>query len=220
MPMAQGRRASAGKLNRTYRMPLSWWWGFLTALALATVVLLSAAGVVYSKAPTQAHPEARGFKPVDVIVCLTGGRGRIRQALQLLDKQVGERLYIAGVDPSVNMRQILREIHWVGPLDNGRIIIDQRSTNTIENAQEVRRYLEEKNLSSVLVVTSSYHARRAHYIFEKVLHRRDYRIEMTWQDREPFDQGDWWKSPTGIWVTTSEYVKFFWAYLRLHVLAT
>lgn len=199
---------------------MAWWGGgFLSALALAALGLLSAAGVVYSKAPTQADLDSKDFQPVDVIVCLTGGRGRIRQALQLLDKQVGERLYIAGVDPTVNMRQILREIHWVGPLDNGRIVIDKRSTNTIENAQEVRRYLEENDLKSVLVVTSSYHARRAHYIFEKVLASRDYRIDMAWQEREPFDEGDWWKSQIGILVTTTEYIKFFGAYLLLHMLA-
>ena len=82
----------------------------------------------------------------------------------------------------------------------------------------MRQFLDEHQLKSVLVVTSGYHARRAHYIFEHILAERSYRIHMTWYDQEPFDESDWWKSPTGIWVTVGEFIKFFWSYVKLQFL--
>jgi uncharacterized SAM-binding protein YcdF (DUF218 family) len=116
------------------------------------------------------------------------------------------------------MKEILREINWVGPVDHSKIFIDRRSTNTIENALEVKQYMDDYGLKSLLLVTSVYHARRAAYIFEHVLPRRDYQIQLAWYEREPFEQGNWYRSPTGIWVTISEYLKFFWAYVRLSAL--
>lgn len=194
--------------------PLLWWLvGFASALAVLFAATLWMAGVVYSELPRHARFD-ESFKAADVIVCLTGGRGRIRKALELYEKGYGKTLYISGTDRLVNMRDVLRELKWVGPVQDDRIILENVSANTIQNAEQVARFVSERGLTRVLLVTSSYHARRAYYVFQKIL-PRDVHIDIAWFEQEPFDVSGWWKNWRGIWVTVGEFFKFFYAYLRL-----
>jgi uncharacterized SAM-binding protein YcdF (DUF218 family) len=171
------------------------------------------AQAVYSERPIPARLD-ESYQPADVIVCLTGGRGRIRKALELYEKGYGGMLYISGTDRKIQMREILKELKWVGPVDDSHIVLENVSTNTIENAEQVRRFVVDQGLKRVLLVTSVYHVRRAHYIFRKIL-PPDVLIDVSWFEREPFDPSDWWTDRTGILVTVTEFFKFFYAYLRL-----
>lgn len=193
-----------------------YWWGIgvLTGFSIFLGVLLFASSVVYSRVPTAVNFDEH-YEPVDVIVCLTGGRGRIRRALELLDMGYGKRLYIVGADPAASLNQILKEVGWVGPINYSKIFIDRNSKNTIENALEVRDYMRTNRVKSLLLVSSIYHGRRAAYIFDRVLSGSGYRMHMTWYESEPFEGGVWYRSATGIWVTVSEYLKFFLTYIRL-----
>ncbi|MBI2606207.1 MAG: YdcF family protein [Deltaproteobacteria bacterium] len=191
------------------------WWtaGFLSALAVMFLVTLWMASAVYSELPKRARLDA-DFEPVDVIVCLTGGKGRIRLALELYEKGRGRLLYISGIDPQVQMKGILREIKFVGPIDERNLILENVATNTIENAKQVEKFMRDRRLKSALLVTSVYHVRRASYIFRKIL-PKDAHIEVTWLEHEPFDEQGWWKTWNGISVTVSEFLKFFYAYLKI-----
>lgn len=175
--------------------------------------MIWAASAVYSERPRQADlgPET---PPVDAIICLTGGKGRIKRSLELFEQRRGRLLYISGIDPQVQFGEILKEMRRNGPVDESNIILENVATNTIENAQQVSQFLQERRLRSVLLVTSSYHVRRVNYIFRKLL-PKDTTMEITWIEPEPFDSEDWWKSWNGIWVTVGEFLKFFYAYVRL-----
>lgn len=177
------------------------------------LVTLWMASAVYSELPKRAQLGA-DFEPVDVIVCLTGGKGRIRHALELHEKGFGRMLYISGIDPQVQLREIIRELKFVGPIDERNLVLENVATNTLENARQVEKFLRERRLGSVLVVTSVYHVRRAHFIFRKIL-PKDVRLEVTWLEHEPFDEQDWWKTWNGIWVTVGEFLKFYYVYLRI-----
>ena len=196
--------------------PIAWYLvGFASAIGLLFSTTLWMAGAVYSELPSQAHL-GPAFEKADVIVCLTGGRGRIRKALELYEKGYGKVLYISGTDRQVQMKEILRELKWVGPVDDSHIILENVSTNTIQNAEQVNRFVQDQGLRRVLLVTSVYHVRRAHYIFSKVL-PRDVHIDVSWYEADPFDGADWWKNSIGIWVTVNEFFKFFYAWLKLAV---
>lgn len=203
------------RLNRDNlrRLLLGWGVGFVSAIALLLVVTLIMAREVYSELPQPARLDP-SFKPADVIVCLTGGRGRIRKALELYEKGYGKTLYISGTDRQVQMREILKELRWVGPVDDSHIILENVSTNTIENAEQVKRFVADQGLKRILLVTSIYHVRRAHFIFRKVL-PRDVQIEVSWFEHEPFEGTLWYTDWNGVWVTVGEFLKFFYAYLRL-----
>ncbi len=216
-PHERSRKASRRYrgVSRVARRRWYWWGiGVLTGASIFMGLLLFASSVVYSRVPSAVSFDEH-YEAVDVIVCLTGGRGRIRRALELLDMGYGKRLYIVGVDPAASLNQILREVGWVGPIDNSKIFIDRNSRNTIENALEVRGYMKGEGLRSLLLVSSMYHGRRAAYIFDRVLSGSGYRMHMTWYESDPFEGGVWYRSLTGIWVTVSEYLKFFLTYVRL-----
>lgn len=201
---------------RLTRIPKRFFWwtgGFFSALVAMLFVTLWMASAVYSELPQKAKLD-EGFKPVDVIVCLTGGKGRIRHALELYEKGYGRLLYISGIDPQVQMKEILRELKFVGPIDERNLILENVATNTIENAKQVNQFMHDRHLSSALLVTSIYHVRRSNFIFRKIL-PKDVHIEVTWLEHEPFDEGDWWKTWNGISVTVSEFLKFFYAYLKI-----
>jgi uncharacterized SAM-binding protein YcdF (DUF218 family) len=197
------------------RQLMALWWaiGFFSAVIVLFGTTLWMAGIVYSELPPKAQLD-ENYEPSDVIVCLTGGRGRIRKALELYEKGYGKMLYISGTDRQVHMKEILKELKWVGPVDDSHIILENVSTNTIGNAEQVNRYVREQGLQSILLVTSIYHVRRAHYIFRKIL-PREVKIDVTWFEQGPFLESSWWTEWNGIWVTVSEFFKFFYAYLSL-----
>lgn len=196
------------------KRPLLWWaFGFISALGVLLVVSLWMASAVYSELPQQARLDANS-KPADVIVVLTGGKGRIRKALELYQRGFGKVLYISGTDRQVQMREILRELKWAGSIDESHIILENISTNTLENAAQVNRFVTDQGLKRILLVTSIYHVRRAHYIFRKVL-PRDVQIDVSWFEHEPFETKNWYTHWLGIWVTMGEFFKFFYAYLNL-----
>lgn len=209
-----GVTQESGSRTRFTSLSILWWsLGFLSALAVLLAITIWMAGAVYSELPRPARLD-ESYKPADVVVCLTGGRGRIRKALELYEKGYGRMLYISGTDRQVQMREILKELKWIGPVDDSHIILENISTNTIQNAEQVKRFVSEQGLHRILLVTSIYHTRRAYYIFRKVL-PHDVTIDVAWFEHEPFEMDIWWKTTNGIWVTVSEFLKFFYAYLRL-----
>ncbi len=205
-----------GASKSSYKLPTKvLWWisGFFSALILIFVGTLLMASVVYSELPKKAELN-ENFHPADVIVCLTGGKGRLRTAADLFKNKFGHLLYISGIDPQVHQNEILRELGLTEANQSMNLILENKATNTIENAEEVAKFVAEKKLNRILLVTSVYHVRRSYFIFRRIL-PKDVHIEMTWYESEPFDESDWWKYPKGIWVTVSEFFKFFYAYVRI-----
>ena len=210
---------------RLKKRPKSWYWGYLlgvlTTLGVVAGGVLWSASIVYSELPLKAQLHQRSNSDDasgqnrDVIVCLTGGRGRIRMALELFESNHAPLLYLSGIDNQVTIDEVLREAKWTQPINRSRVILDHISTNTIQNAEQVLGFLKKNNLKSVLVVTSSYHARRAAYIFSKILGPQ-YTVDFVWENRNPFEPDSWWTSLWGIEVTVMEFLKFFYAYFRLH----
>lgn len=192
---------------------VSWIFGFFSAFLVLILGLVWLGGIVYLELPEHAvlGPD---FSRADVIVCLTGGRGRIRKALEYFEKNYGGILYISGVDERVGLKELLRESDWKIPLDENRVILENVSRSTIENAQQVKKFLNARGYQKILLVTSAYHMRRAHYIFRKVL-PSTIQIEAAWLEKEPFFYDEWWTSWNSFSVTLTEFLKFIIAYARL-----
>ena len=96
-------------------------------------------------------------------------------------------------------------------------ILQPRVSGTFEEAQNLRKKVEETNLKSVLIVTSAYHTRRALWTFEEVLANSG-ETEIGIQSPPPGEQTPpasvWWLSPFGWKVVAGEYVKltYYWLY--------
>ncbi|MEM5470489.1 YdcF family protein [Hoeflea sp. AS60] len=98
---------------------------------------------------------------VDGIVALTGGYQRIDQALALLEKGVGERLLISGVNPSTSGAALRRATGTKLATFACCVDIGYEALDTIGNANETASWIRQRGYSRVLVVTNNYHMPRS-----------------------------------------------------------
>ncbi len=109
--------------------------------------------------------------PQEAIVVLTGARGRIPKAVQLLRSRDSGLLFISGAGKGITKKELLNQ---QGDAAAGatqlweRIEVEDQATSTIENAQETAKILREKKIQKVILVTSDYHMPRALAIFRRV----------------------------------------------------
>ncbi|MDR1026448.1 MAG: YdcF family protein [Lactobacillus sp.] len=96
----------------------------------------------------------------DAIVALTGGRNRIPEAINLLNKGMADKLFISGVQKDVSLKEISSRDD-VTISTSREITLDNRSRNTIENAVEAVQWVDKNNIKSIRLVTSNYHIPRS-----------------------------------------------------------
>ena len=102
------------------------------------------------------------------IVVLTGGKNRIEKGVDLLSKGYGDKLLISGVFMSSEIEEKFSLEKEKNELFKCCVFFDQKSKNTLENAEEVAKWLNEnKDIESIMLVTSYYHLPRSIMIFEK-----------------------------------------------------
>jgi len=118
---------------------------------------------------TLGKPAKSGAPATEAIVALTGGKGRIERAAALLADKKGKRLLIAGADPSVRKEDLIRRLGGRPGLAACCVDLGSESVDTRSNAEEAKRWLERRNYSSVRLVTSDWHMRRARYEFRRTL---------------------------------------------------
>jgi len=166
---------------------------------------------------------------VDAIVVLAGGRGRIAVAgdlwyryreLAKLTPVAGAPassppkspvLYISGMGRQSNWssldRQIRRGVLQVmAPSD---VILERESSNTEENARFLEVNVRDRGWKKVLLVTSSYHMKRALMIFDQVFLAlgTPIQIETLSVYQDPYEPDEWRTQLQGLRVTLVEYFK-------------
>ena len=138
------------------------------------LLLLYALGFVFFTF-TLGKPATARAKSTDAAVVLTGGKGRIEHAIDVLRDGQTKRLLIAGADPSVTKADLARRVPGSSKLIKCCVDLGSESVDTRSNAEEALRWLGRYHFQSVRLITSDWHMRRARYEFERVL-GHDYRI--------------------------------------------
>jgi uncharacterized SAM-binding protein YcdF (DUF218 family) len=104
----------------------------------------------------------------DAIVVLTGGRGRIEEGVRLYREHQASYLFLIGVGPSVRKSDLFKERKGEGGEEG--VFLEKVSRNTLENALYAREMiLKRKDISSIRLITSRYHMKRATLIFRNTL---------------------------------------------------
>ena len=102
------------------------------------------------------------------VVVLTGGKNRIEKGVDILSKGYGDKLLISGVFMPSEIEAKFTLEKEKKELFKCCVSFDQRSKNTYENAEEVVKWLNEnKDIKSIILVSSYYHLPRSIMIFEK-----------------------------------------------------
>jgi uncharacterized SAM-binding protein YcdF (DUF218 family) len=155
----------------------------MIARAASLLLLLYALGFVLF-AVTLGDPAGTDAPKTDAIVVITGGPGRIEHAMEALEAGKARRLLVAGADPAVTKRDLLDRLGGNRKLAACCVDLGSESVDTRSNAEEAERWLQKRNFTSLRLVTSDWHMRRARYEFRKVL-GKDYRLVIDAVRTEP-----------------------------------
>jgi uncharacterized SAM-binding protein YcdF (DUF218 family) len=90
------------------------------------------------------------------------------------------------------------------------IILEERPTSTYEDAVYVKEIVLEKDLKSVIVVTSPHHTRRSRMIFRKVFQGQKF-IPLSFSPAisDKFQVHKWWTRERELVGVFNEYCKLF-----------
>ena len=174
----------------------------ITLSAVALLIMMWAVGYVCFSLTALFPPPPQDNKKVEAIIVLTGGNYRVKTGMDAFMLRTAPRLFISGVHPDVSIQNIYAM--WEGdyPLPPCCISIGQEATTTIENAQEVKNWINDHGYKSIHLVTSGYHMPRALVEFRRALPE----IEIT---PHPVPYKDYKARDLHFWVITfSEYHKW------------
>lgn len=104
----------------------------------------------------------------DGVVVLTGGAGRFRRGLAVVEAGAARRMLVSGVGRTTTRKQLAAAydmpVTRLGTIDLGYAAVDTRS-----NAEETARWVARHRFSSIRLVTSAGHMRRARLELARVL---------------------------------------------------
>jgi uncharacterized SAM-binding protein YcdF (DUF218 family) len=146
---------------------------------------------------------------VDAVIVLSGGLGRVEEGLKLHLAEKGEYLIISGVDKASDMNSIFFLHNPTDFANSEKIILEKSSVSTFENARNVKKIIELHGIKSIVLITSSYHMKRAGFIFSRVF-PDDVKIFYHTVSTENFNEETWWKDRNSILLLLTEFVKYYW----------
>ena len=156
----------------------------------------------------------------DAIVVLGGGgTERIRHSVKLYDSGYGEWIIMTGMQhnlPGVTTtwaRFAMQEAASLGVPGNA-IILEEKATDTDENAEYVREIIIARNFNSAIVVSSPYHMRRARMVFREVFEDRDISLQFSSVEDSNFEVQGWWTRRRDLKRVIREYRKLVVCFLR------
>lgn len=106
-------------------------------------------------------PGPAGDKATDAVIVPTGAAGRIAQGLSVLDEGLADKMLVSGVDRDVREGEFAAEFD----VDEARmeccVTLGFSATDTRTNATESANWVSANEISSLRLVTSDWHMRRA-----------------------------------------------------------
>ena len=95
----------------------------------------------------------------DNIVVLTGGKNRIKLALDSIHRFKAKNVFISGVYEKTKLQDILMD----SDIGDVTVSLGYKAKNTRENAKEVREMAEDLDIHEIVLITSDYHMKRSLY---------------------------------------------------------
>lgn len=182
-------------------------------IAVVVAVLWGAGFYVFARDLPQAVDDTHTH--TDAIVVLTGGRGRLETALDLLTEGLAAKLFVSGVYRGVDVAKLL-ELTQHAPKELSCCIGIGEAENTIANASETRLWAVKNAVHSIRLVTSAYHMPRALLEFHYAMAGFTVIPHPVFNTHVKLKH--WWRWPGTAMLIASEYNKFLVAWSRIALL--
>jgi uncharacterized SAM-binding protein YcdF (DUF218 family) len=186
-----------------------------------------ALGILYSKPILQSVSHALVHKDsltkADAIVVLTGSRtgNRVKEAVRLYNKGFADKLVFSGFEvyPETHSNTLMKTYALKLGVPEVNIIAQNtdEEVSTRGESKANLNLLKEHQINSFILVTSSFHTRRANLIYERSISLLGYEMNF-WvapakDSLVPID--NWWNLRTGLKGIFNEYVKSVAYYFNL-----
>lgn len=148
----------------------------------------------------------------DAIVVVSGSNERLHHALGLYKEGFANKLIFSGAaseGPTSNAKAWKISAIKKGVPEAG-IIIEEKATNTYENAAFTKNIILDQKFKQIILVSSPYHQRRVYESLKKVLKEYNVVIQNSPETRSVWKADNWWKSKIGVRTTISEAAKIIW----------
>lgn len=158
------------------------------------------------------QPTGQGnCRSADAIVAISGGdtEARTLHAIELYQNGWAPLLIFSGAaqdESGPSNAAAMRQIALARGVPSGDILIEEEARNTQQNAKNTQNLFSDYNVNSVILVTSSYHQRRASLEFRSLLGTSGVTVLNSPTDDEDWN-GWWWLTPRGWWLAVGEFVK-------------
>ncbi len=157
-------------------------------------------------------------KEVDAIIAVSGGdtKARTEEAVSLFKRGWASQLVLSGAakdKTGQSNADAMRDIAVALGVPYGQILVDEQSETTKQNANEIAEILKKDGVSSVILVTSAYHQRRASLELANALPGVQIRNHPTPTDNQWSNW--WWLTPSGWFLAIGELVRIVMFYLGI-----
>ncbi len=145
----------------------------------------------------------------DAIVVVSGGSKRIHHAINLYQKEYAPFLILSGASAKSPVSDAMRmkQLANVKGIPNKKILLEEKATNTLENALFVKKIVTKHKFKNIILVTSPYHQRRVYKTFKKVFEGKTIILQNAPSIFSPWQYYNWWKLDRGISLMISELSK-------------
>ena len=108
-----------------------------------------------------ALPQPAQDSQTDAVIVPTGGAGRIARGLEVLDQGLAGRMLVTGVDPDVRPGEFAAEFEVPQAQMECCISLGFMALDTRGNAFETAEWVKDNEVTSLRLVTTDWHMRRA-----------------------------------------------------------
>lgn len=147
----------------------------------------------------------------DAIIVLTGGSGRLEEGLDLLARDMADRLFVSGVYQGVDVKTLFTMFQRNPQELEMRVGIGTAS-NTTGNATETAVWAHDHQVKSLRLVTAAYHMPRSLLEFDHALPEVDIIAHPVFPEHVKVKR--WWAWSGTTALIAGEYNKFMLAWLR------
>lgn len=169
---------------------------YLPVLLIVFLFLCAGRFLPLSEAPKQA----------DVIIVLSGGGGRVEQAVELFKEGIAPYMLLSAVSENAGPSGDMHQTALALGIPEEAILTEDAAQSTYQNAQFTLPIMKQHGFKSAIVVSSDFHMRRVKFIFDHVYKKSG--IELTYIGSDSgYHAKTWWSDRNSRETTFNEYTK-------------